>query len=126
MHADGAGTARRTGRDIDDPAPFARPHCRQNGLRAQERRFQVDRDGAIEIIFGEIVDAAHDRHARIVDENVDRAEGGGDLFDQAGNGCGLRDIGCDRDRAAAFGLDGGDDGIGLSSAVAVIDRDRGA
>ena len=65
-----------------------RPHLRarimgSTGLRAQERRFQVHRDGAVEIILGQIIDAAHDRHARIVDENVDRTERGSDLFDQA-------------------------------------------
>ena len=104
MHADGAGTARRTRRDIDDPAPFARPHRRQNGLRAQECRFQVDRYGAVEIIFCEVIDAAHDRHARIVDEDIDRTERGGNLLDHFGNGHGLRDIGCDEAQGYFFSM----------------------
>ena len=126
VHADGAGAARRTRGDVDDPAPLARPHHGQHGLRAQERRFQVDRDGAVEIVLGQIIDAAHDRDAGIVDENVDRAERGSDLFDHRSHGRRLRDIGRDRDGAAAAGLDPGDDGVGIIRALAVIDRDRGA
>ena len=113
-------------RDIDDATPFARPHRRQHRLRAQECRLQVDRDGTVEIVLGEVVDAAHDRHARIVDKDIDRTECGGDLLDHFGNGRRLRDIGRDRNGAAAIGLDPGDDGLGIVRALAVIDRDRGA
>ena len=37
-------------------------------------------------LFGEVIDAAHDRDAGVVDENVDRAERGGDLFDHRRHG----------------------------------------
>ena len=103
---------------------FARAHHGQHRLRAQERRLQVDRDGAVEIVFGQIVDAADDRHARIVDENVDRAERGANLVDHRSYGCRLGDIGRDRDGAAAASLDPGDDRLGIIGALAVIDRDR--
>ena len=105
---------------------LTRPHHGQNGLRAQERRFQVHRDGAVEIVLGQIVDAAHDRDAGIVDENVDRAERGGGLFDHARNGRSLRDVGRDRDGAAAASLNLRDDRLRVFRPLAVIDRDRGA
>ena len=55
--------------------------------------------------LGQVIDAAHDRHAGIVDENVDRAEREGDVIDHLGDGGGLRYVGGDRDRAAALALD---------------------
>ena len=77
-------------------------------------------------LFGEIVDAAHDRDACVVDENVDRTERGRDLFDHRRHGRSLRDIGRDRDGAAADRLDAGDNGFGIGRALAIIDGDRGA
>ena len=108
-----------------------RPHClarmrRQHGLGAEKRRFQVDRDGRIEFGLGQVIDAAHDRDAGIVDENVDRAERERDVIDHLGDGGGLRHVGGDRDGAAALALDAGHDRFGFGGALAVIDRDGGA
>ena len=105
---------------------LSRPHRRQYRLGAQEGRLQVDHDGPVEIVFGEFVDAAHDRDAGIVDENVDRAEVARDLLDHLRDGRGLRDIGRHCDRAATAGLDPCDDGFRVIRALAIIDRDRGA
>ena len=51
-----------------------RAHVRQHGLRAQERRLQVDGDGAVEVGLGEIVQAAADGHAGVVDEQIHAAD----------------------------------------------------
>ena len=125
MRADGAGAARGTGGDVDDAAPFARPHHRQHGLRAEEDRFQVHQNGLIEIGLGKFVEAAHDRDAGVVDEDIDRTEVTCDLFDHFCDGGGLRHIGGNGNRAAAIGLDFGDDGFRVIRALAIIDRDGG-
>ena len=75
--------------------------------------------------FGKFVDAAHDRDAGIVDEDVDRPEVARDLFDHLCDGGGLRHVGGDCYGAAAIGLDLGDDGFGVIRPLAIIDRDRG-
>ena len=126
MNADGAGAARSAGGDVDDPAPFARPHRRQNGLGAQEGRFQIDRDGLVEFAFGEVVDAAYDRHPGIVDENVDRPEVASDPLHHLRDGSGLRYVGRHRYSPAARALDLRDDRSGIIGSLAIIDRDRGA
>jgi hypothetical protein len=58
-------------------------------------------------------------------ENVDRAQRRGYMIDHLRDGCGLRYVGGDRDRAAADVLDFRDHRIGFSSAFPVVDRDRG-
>ncbi len=108
-----------------------RPHLRARiaGSTACVHRnadFRLTSDGAVEIVFGEIIDAAHDGDAGIVDENVDRTERGRDLFDHRRHGRRLRDVGRDRDGATAVRLDAGDDGFGIGCALAIIDGDRGA
>jgi len=108
-----------------------RPHLRdriagKDSLGAEEGGFQIDQDGPVEIAFGELVDAAHDRDPGVVDEDVDRAKVTRDLFDHFCDRGGLRYIGGDGDGAAAIGLDPGDDGFGVSRALTIIDRDGGA
>src|SRR5262249_49768283 len=72
--ADHAGAARRTGRNIDDAAPAALAHAANDRLGAQERGLEIDRDGAIEVRLAQVVDAAAERDAGIVDQHVDRPE----------------------------------------------------
>lgn len=42
----------------------------QDGLGAQEHRFQVDREGVIEISLGQIIKSAVQGQASVVDEDV--------------------------------------------------------
>ena len=102
---------------------FLGAHRRQHGLGAEKGRFQVDRDSLVELALGEVIDAAHDRDAGVVDENVDRAERRGDLVDHPCDGRGLRYVGRGGDRPAALALDAGDDRVGFGGAFAVVHRD---
>jgi len=47
---------------------------RQHRLRAEEGRFQVDGDGAVEIGLGEVVELTANRHPGVVDKHVHAAE----------------------------------------------------
>jgi hypothetical protein len=118
-----APAPRGSGGDIDDTAPFFRSHRRQDGLRAEEGRLQVHRDGPIELAFGEVIDAAHDGYAGIVDQNVDRTECRSDAIDHRCDGGGLRHVGRDRDRATACLLDVSHNRVGLIGVLAIVDRD---
>ncbi len=81
---------------------------------------------AIELGLGQVVDTAHDRHAGVIDENIDRAQRERGVIDHVGDISGPRDVGGDRDGAAALALDVGDHRIGVGGALPVIDRDGGA
>ena len=76
--------------------------------------------------FGQIVDAAHDRDARVVDEDVDRAERRSGAIHHRLDGSGLRYIGGDGNRAAALRLDLRHDGVRIRGALPVIHGNRGA
>ena len=116
-----------------------RPHffARIEGSTAWVQRktdLQVHRDGRIEVAFGEVVDAAHDRDARIVDEDVDRASADvarstialtADMLDHFG------DAACDTSAATAMArppslLMPRHDGVCVSGTFAIVDRDGGA
>jgi hypothetical protein len=99
MQPDAAGISRRTRCDVDDASPLLRAHVRQDGLRAQKCRFQVDGNGLVEIRFGQIVDAAANGDTGIVDQDVDRAKLTIDIRDHRGDGRRLADVGLDDDRA---------------------------
>ena len=66
MRANAASTPRRTRRHVDDPAPALRPHVRQNGLGAEERRFEDHGDGGVEFLLRQVVDAADDGDAGVL------------------------------------------------------------
>src|SRR5882724_10690292 len=100
MNTDRAGATRGTGRDIDDTAPLLRAHRRQNGLRAEKRRFQVYGNGLIEVAFGEVIDASNDRQPGVVDENVDGTQRRACEIDHLRDGDGLRYVGGDPGRTA--------------------------
>jgi hypothetical protein len=104
---------------IRPPAP--RAHAWQDGLGAQKRRFQVDRDPEIEIL---LADAA-DRDAGVVHQHVDRAQFACDARRHLGD---LRADGyvrTDCDRPSAGGADLRDDGVSLLGARLKIDRNLG-
>jgi hypothetical protein len=101
-------------------------HRRHHRLRAQKGRLEIHRDGPVEIALGEIVDAAHDRKPRIVDEDVDRPEPRGDAVEHARHCIRLRYVGCNRDGPMAGLAEVGDQRVGGIGALAIIDGDRGA
>ena len=109
-----------------DAAPFLRAHRRQDGLGAEKGRLQVHRNGLVEILFGEIVDAAHDRQPRIVNEDVDGAERRTHAIDHLGHRFGLRHIGRDRDGAMPRLVEVGNQRVGGVRALAIIHRNCGA
>ena len=78
-----------------------RAHHRQYRLGAEEDGFQIDGNGAVEIGFGEVVDAPDNGDAGVVDENVDRPELGVGAFDHLRDRARFRDIRADRHRLAA-------------------------
>ena len=74
MRPDPARSPRRARGDVDDPSPSARPHSWNHRARAQKGRFQVDGDGAVEILLGQSVDILKDRDPGIVHQHIDRSK----------------------------------------------------
>ncbi|MGY4301288.1 hypothetical protein ACVWXN_009383 [Bradyrhizobium sp. i1.4.4] len=108
-----------------------RPHFRAriSGSTAcvhRKRRFQVDHHGAVEILFGEIVDAARDRDAGIIDEDIDRPEPGRGALDHCSHGVALRDVGGNDNRATALLADLACQLLGLPDLLPAVDRHRRA
>src|SRR5439155_379510 len=81
MRPDRAGAARRARGDVDDASPFFRAHVRQHRPRDEEHGLQIHRDGFVKVLFREIVNAAGNGDAGVVDEDVNRAKPGRHLFD---------------------------------------------
>jgi hypothetical protein len=124
-HAAGAdaGSDRR---HVDDPAKASRPHARQDGLGAKKGRLQIDRHGVVEILLGDVVEAARRRHAGVVHQNVDRAEARFDVTDHCLHRAANRDVGTEGRGAAAALADRSGDGLCLRGAGAIVDRNRRA
>jgi hypothetical protein len=94
--------------------------------RVGARRFQIDRDGLVEVGLGEVIEASDQGDAGIVDQDVDGAELVVGLLDHGGDGLAVGDVGGDGDGIAALGFDGIGDRGGLVGSVAVVDGDVGA
>ena len=100
---------RAAGGDVDDPPAAARLHARHRQLGEGERRVQVDREVVQPVRPRHLQQRRRpvvaDGHGRVVDEDVDAAEavgrGGDDLLQVPL----VRQVGGDRDRLAAHGLD---------------------
>ena len=120
--ADGAGASRRDRGDVDDPSPMARPHGGQDRLGAEEGRLQIRRERAIERLLAGVLE----RDARVVDQDVDRAELAygalRELRDVRADG----HVGADGDRPPANRADLPDDGVSLVRARPEIHGDSGA
>ena len=128
--AAGAAADRRRHRgDVDDRAARAAARGRHPAHRlaaAQHRADHVDREQALEPRLLELGDrrlgAAVDAGA--VDQRGEPAEALVDLAEHAHHLVLLRDVGLDRDRLAARGLDLGDQRLGALALALVVDRDR--
>ena len=104
---------------------FFRTHRRQHRLGAEKSRFQVDHDGLVKIAFGQVIDAANDRHACIVDENVAWTQRRGDVINHLCHGGRLRHVGGDSNRAATHAFDLCHHRIGCTGFFPIVDRDGG-
>ena len=70
-------------------------HRARHRLAAEEHRFEVDRQHAVEILLGEIEEFAGMRDAGVVDEDVDAAVPGERMLDQRVDVGLARDVGAD-------------------------------
>jgi hypothetical protein len=100
VHANAARAARRAGADVHDAAEPKGAHAGQHCLRAQERGLQIDPDGAIEILFGQVFQATWRRDPGIVHQDTDRTERGFDRVRHAGDRRAVRHVGGGGQRAA--------------------------
>src|SRR5690349_18198923 len=60
--------------DVDNLAPAARPHAAAHLPSDPERRAKVRVDEAVPFVIGEVEDRRAVLNARVVDEDVDRAD----------------------------------------------------
>ena len=96
------------GRDIDDAPPTAALHVRQRLANRMEVGGEVDRDDRIPAIGRKIFDRRDVLDARVIDQNVDTAEGSRGLGDEKRDFRGLRNVrrAKPNGRAAFFGETG--------------------
>ena len=92
----------RDGGHVHDPSPAALLHVRPNGLRAVEAACQVDAQvalpevGALLVELGDVVE-----RARVVDEDVHRAELAHGALDRRVDLCAVGHVALERERAPA-------------------------
>src|SRR5581483_11426860 len=123
---DRTGAARRARGDVDDAPPVADAHAGKYGLRAQESRLEVDGEGAVEVGLGQVVDAAADGDAGVVDENVYGSQLAGYGSNELPHLWALRDVGTDGDGPASELAHRGCDRLGVADPLAVVHRHVGA
>jgi hypothetical protein len=121
-----ARPARCARRNVDDASPLARPHAGHDGLCAEKYRFQIHRDGAVEILLSEIVEAANQTDAGVVDQDVDGAQLSLDRGDHLLHRSALRHIARDGDGLAARFGDCIDRAARLRRLFEIIHGDGGA
>ena len=95
-------------------------------MDAKKRRFQVNRDRLIELALGQVIDAAHDRHPGVVDQNVDRTQRRCDLVNHRRDSFALGYVGRDCYCATTHCFDLCDNGVGFVNSFPIIDRHSGA
>ena len=105
-----------------------RPHCwarmcGSTACGAQKRRLQVDGNSLVEVGLGEIVDAAAQGDACIVDQYIDRSEITVYMRNHCGNGRRLRDVGLRNNCAAAQRHHVLGDALRIFSSRAAVDGD---
>src|ERR1019366_3253605 len=70
-----SGAHSRRARDVEDHAFLLRLEARHDFLRGAVDRLDVDREDAVELVFGEILERLRQvAHAGVVDEDVEAAE----------------------------------------------------
>ena len=87
------GRRRRLGvgvEHVDDAAPFARLHARPDQPGEADRGKQFEVEVFLPGFVGDVLERHRPRRAGVVDEDVDRAEIGGDLLMRLGNVGSLR------------------------------------
>ena len=103
-----------------------RAHAGQHRLGAQERRLEVDGDGAVEFGLGEIVEPAPQGDAGIVDQHVGPAQLARDALQHGRDGGAVGDIGAHGRRPPAELADRLRDGVGFRRARRVVHGHVGA
>ncbi len=97
-----------------------------HGFAARDNRApQIGVKNLVELLVGRLLEHGERKHARIVDEDVERSERldcfGKQMLYLGDNG----DIRLNRERVAACGLDIGDDVLGAWSVTGEVHDDRG-
>ncbi len=102
-----AGVAKDAGdgADVDDAAVAALDHTAGDGLGDEEAAAQVGVEDEVPVVPGDVESGLADVAAGIVDEDVNRAEGGFGFFGEALDAGGVADVEFQRDGAAAEGVD---------------------
>jgi hypothetical protein len=92
-------------------------------LGREEEAEDVEVELPVEVLRGDAAEGLEVVDASVVDEDIELAEGGFGLGEEAGDVFGVRDVSLDGDGLAAFGLDVGDDGVGACLTAGVVDDD---
>ncbi len=110
--------------DIDDAAPFARLHGGDGGAHRVECRRQIDRDDLVPFLDRKFLDRRDILDARIIDEDVDRAESRLGHLHHVGDLGGFRQIGGRIEGFDfAFALDTGAFGLDLGLVAKAVEHD---
>ena len=100
------------------------PHIAHRFLRRHEQALDVDCNDAVEVVERESIHRFHDRHARVVDQDIQATEGLYRFGHTGLHGSGVARIGADCQCLAACCLNGADDFRGLVRRRAVGERHR--
>ncbi len=92
---------REAARDVDDLARILRLEVRQDGLDAVDDALHVDGPHGVEVLVGQVGDAARDAATRVVHPDVDPAEAVDGRPGQVVDVAPLRDVGDHRERVLA-------------------------
>ena len=114
--------------DVDDPAGAPLAHPRGNRLNDEELTLEVDRQGCVPVILGDVLQGGRALDAGVVDEHVDSAELRLGLTHHPRHGLAIRDIRLERDRARAVARGERDGllrrvGLGAVGSAVVIDHE---
>jgi hypothetical protein len=92
-------------------------------LRAQELRFEIGVKNCLPLVVGQFAEVSGEKHADIVDEDVEAAELALDLGEESYGSVAAGDIGLDGDRATARRRDLARQVFGFRSRASIIDDD---
>src|SRR3989338_9224603 len=116
----------RVAGDVDDPAELALDHPRGDRVAAVEHAVEADVDLLGPFLGPGLEEELPADHARIVDEDVDRAELRRDALGHAPDGRVVRHVGVDGERAAPALADLRRGRLRLVPRLRVVHGDRGA